>query len=70
MLGERAAYGRNAVRPAAARSSPEVRIQHSPLQLARFLIDTMNGLSVTAKATRDRKVLDDVVNVALAALKQ
>jgi hypothetical protein len=28
----------------------------------------MNGLSVTAKATRDRKVLNDVVEVALSAL--
>ena len=45
-------------------------VSKSPLQLARFLMNTMNGLSVTAKATRDRKVLDDVVNVALAALNQ
>jgi hypothetical protein len=28
----------------------------------------MNGLAVTAKATRDRKVLNDVVDVALATL--
>ena len=53
-----------------AQQSGEIVSQHSPLQLARFLINTMNGLSVTAKATRDRKVLDDVVNVALAALEQ
>jgi hypothetical protein len=28
----------------------------------------VNGLAITAKATRDRKVLNDVVEVALSAL--
>ena len=38
------------------------------MQLARFLVNTLNGLAVTAKATRDRKALDQIVEVALAAL--
>jgi TetR/AcrR family transcriptional repressor of nem operon len=38
------------------------------LPLARFLVNTLNGLAVTAKATRDRKALDQIVEVALATL--
>ncbi len=32
------------------------------------MVNTLNGLAVTAKATRDRKVLDQIVEVALAAI--
>jgi TetR/AcrR family transcriptional repressor of nem operon len=53
---------------ARAQQAGEIPTQRSPLQLARFLMNTMSGLAVTAKATRDRKVLSDVVEVALAAL--
>jgi len=53
-----------------AQQAGEISSERSPLQLARFLLNTMNGLSVTAKATRDRKLLDDVVDVALAALNR
>jgi hypothetical protein len=31
-------------------------------------MNTMNGVAVTAKAIRDRKVLNDIVEVALAAV--
>ncbi|UCH48825.1 MAG: TetR/AcrR family transcriptional regulator [Betaproteobacteria bacterium] len=51
-----------------AQQSGEIPEDRSPVQLARFLLSTMNGLAVTAKATRDRKVLNDVVEVALSAL--
>jgi TetR/AcrR family transcriptional repressor of nem operon len=51
-----------------AQQSGELPTDQSPVKLARFLLSTMNGLSVTAKATRDRKVLNDVVEVALSAL--
>ena len=44
-----------------AQQSGEISSERSPVQLARFLQNTMNGLAVTAKATRDRKVLNDVV---------
>jgi len=51
-----------------AQQSGEIPADRSAVQLARFLLSTMNGLSVTAKATRDRKVLNDVAEVALSAL--
>jgi TetR/AcrR family transcriptional repressor of nem operon len=51
-----------------AQQSGEISADRSAVQLARFLVSTMNGLSVSAKATRDRKVLNDVVEVALSAL--
>jgi len=51
-----------------AQQSGEISAERSAVQLARFLVSTMNGLSVTAKATRDRKILNDVVEVALSAL--
>jgi TetR/AcrR family transcriptional repressor of nem operon len=51
-----------------AQQRGEISPDHSPLQLARFLLNTASGLAVTAKATRDRKMLNDVVEVALAAL--
>ncbi len=53
---------------ARAQQNGELPADRPPVQLARFLVSTMNGLSVTAKATRDRKVLNDVVEVALSAL--
>ncbi len=43
----------------------EIDASRPVLPLARFLVSTMNGLAVTAKATRDRKVLDQIVEVAL-----
>lgn len=43
----------------------EIDASRPVLPLARFLVNTMNGLAVTAKATRDRKVLDQIVEVAL-----
>ena len=52
-----------------AQQSGEISAERSAVQLARFLLSTMNGLSVTAKATRDRKILNDVVEVALSALR-
>ncbi len=51
-----------------AQESGELLNDRSPVQLARFLVSTINGLAVTAKATRDRNVLNDVVEVALSAL--
>lgn len=53
---------------ARAQNAREISADRSPAQLARFLVSTMHGLAVTAKATRDRKALNDVVEVALSAL--
>lgn len=52
-----------------AQEAGDIRANRSPLQLARFLVNTMNGLAVTAKVTRDRKTLADIVTVALAAVQ-
>jgi TetR/AcrR family transcriptional repressor of nem operon len=46
----------------------EIDPRRPVLPLARFLVNTLNGLAVTAKATRDRKLLDEVVEVALATI--
>ncbi len=51
-----------------AQRAGEIPADRSPVQLARFLLSTINGLTVTAKATRDRAVLNDVAEVALSAL--
>ena len=51
-----------------AQQNGELQTDRSPAQLARFLLSTINGMAVTAKATRDRKVLNDVAEVALSAL--
>jgi len=53
---------------ARGQQSGEIDASRPALPLARFLVNTLNGLAVTAKATRDRKVLDQIVEVALAAL--
>jgi TetR/AcrR family transcriptional regulator, transcriptional repressor for nem operon len=53
---------------ARAQDKGEIPTTRSPVQLARFLASTMSGLGVTAKATRDPKVLKDVVDVALSAI--
>jgi len=53
---------------ARAQQNGEIDENASVVQLARFLVNTMNGLAVTAKATRDRKTLKDVVEVALSAV--
>lgn len=53
---------------ARAQQAGEISSDRSAVQLARFLVSQINGLAVTAKATRDRKVLNDVVDVTLSAL--
>jgi TetR/AcrR family transcriptional regulator, transcriptional repressor for nem operon len=54
---------------ARAQEKQEIGKDRSALQLARFLVNTLNGLAVTAKATRDRKMLNDIVEVTLSALQ-
>jgi TetR/AcrR family transcriptional regulator, transcriptional repressor for nem operon len=54
---------------ARAQEKKEIGTDRSALQLARFLVNTLNGLAVTAKATRDRKMLNDIVEVTLSTLR-
>ena len=53
---------------ARAQQNGEIDKDRCVVQLARFLVNTMNGLAVTAKATRDRKMLKDAIEVALSAV--
>ena len=49
--------------------SGEIAGRNDARALARFIINTINGIRVTAKAGTDKKVYDDVVKVALDALE-
>ena len=49
--------------------SGEIPTRNDARALARFIINTINGIRVTAKAGTDKKVYDDVVKVALDALE-
>lgn len=49
--------------------SGEIADRNDARALARFIINTINGIRVTAKAGTDKKVYDDVVKVALDALE-
>lgn len=49
--------------------SGEIPGRNDARALARFIINTINGIRVTAKAGTDKKVYDDVVKVALEALE-
>ena len=51
-----------------AQQNGEIAPDRPLLTMARFLVNTINGLGVTAKATRDKKVLEEIVGVALSAL--
>ena len=46
----------------------ELKGVRDPRAVARFLCSTMQGLVLMAKATQDRKTLDDVVKVTLSVL--
>ena len=46
----------------------EIAVRHTAPALARFLLTTMQGLRVLAKAQPDRALLEEVVSVALTTL--
>lgn len=43
--------------------------RHSASSLARFIFNSTNGLRVTVKFDASKKMIDDIVNVCLSALK-
>jgi TetR/AcrR family transcriptional repressor of nem operon len=51
-----------------AQTAGEIDPTRNPRALARFLTNSAQGLSVMAKTSPDRAVLEDVVKVTLAAL--
>ncbi|MEJ7815984.1 MAG: TetR/AcrR family transcriptional regulator [Rubrobacter sp.] len=52
-----------------AREAGEISADSDPKALARFLVNTLHGLRVLARAGSDRAVLDDAVSIALRALR-
>lgn len=46
----------------------ELKDLHDPRAVARFLYNSFQGLVLTAKATQDRKTLEDVVKITLSVL--
>jgi TetR/AcrR family transcriptional regulator, transcriptional repressor for nem operon len=52
-----------------ARDRGEIPSESDPRALARFLVNTLHGLRVLARAGADRETLEDTVRVALGALR-
>jgi TetR/AcrR family transcriptional repressor of nem operon len=52
-----------------ARDRGEIPSDSDPRALARFLVNTLHGLRVLARAGTDRETLEDTVGVALQALR-
>jgi TetR/AcrR family transcriptional repressor of nem operon len=50
------------------KKSGELKEVREPRAMARFLYNSFQGLTLMAKATQDRKVLEDVVRVTLSVL--
>ncbi len=61
-----AAFYRAVVR---AQKAGEIDATRNPRALARFLTSSAQGLSIMAKTSPDRAVLEDIVRVTLAALE-
>lgn len=53
---------------ARAQREGELGKHHDPRALARYFVNTLNGLQITGKALRDRKALLEIADVALAIL--
>jgi hypothetical protein len=52
-----------------AKKAGEISADRDPKALARFLVNTLHGLRVLARAGSGREVLDDAVSVALGVLR-
>ncbi len=46
----------------------DISISHEPMALARFLGSNISGMRIAAKAGADRRYLEDIVRVVMAAL--
>lgn len=54
---------------ARARENGELSANSDPKALARFLVNTLHGMRVLARAGADRETLEDIVQVTLGALR-
>ncbi len=52
-----------------AEQDGEIEAGQNLTALARFMVNTMFGLRLTSKITNDRRVLEDIMNSALLALR-
>jgi TetR/AcrR family transcriptional regulator, transcriptional repressor for nem operon len=52
-----------------ARENGEIPADSDPKALARFLVNTLHGMRVLARAGADRETLEDTVHVALGVLR-
>jgi TetR/AcrR family transcriptional regulator, transcriptional repressor for nem operon len=52
-----------------AREAGEIPVDSDPKALARFLVNTLHGLRVLARAGSEREDLEDAVHVAPRALR-
>ena len=49
-------------------ASGEIPARHNARALARFILNTVKGIRVSAKSAADKKVFDDIVNITLSVL--
>lgn len=52
-----------------AQKNRRLKSKHTPRELARFLLNTKQGLHVLSRTCSDRTVLDDAVKVALSLIE-
>jgi TetR/AcrR family transcriptional regulator, transcriptional repressor for nem operon len=55
-------------RLARARAEGELGSQHDPSALARYFVNAIHGLHITAKATHDRRTLEQIADVTVSIL--
>jgi TetR/AcrR family transcriptional regulator, transcriptional repressor for nem operon len=51
-----------------ARDDGELGTQHDPVALARYFVNAIHGLNITAKAVRDRRALEQIADVTVSIL--
>lgn len=57
-----------ALRFTRAQREGEISKHHDPAALARYFVNTVNGLHITGKAVRDRATLSEIADVAMSVL--
>jgi TetR/AcrR family transcriptional repressor of nem operon len=50
--------------------SGEITNKQDARALARFIINTVKGIRVTAKSTNDKTIFDDIIKLAISVLDQ
>jgi TetR/AcrR family transcriptional repressor of nem operon len=50
--------------------SGEITNKQDARALARFIINTVKGIRVTAKSTNDKTIFDDIIKLAVSVLDQ